>query len=98
MDNEKIYTEEKITAIVDEEIRKANPGTGRELSAGELESVSGGSLIPGGTVYTVDDCKHSHKYKTGKEREDSRFFLWSQHQFQYHCLDCDKDIWIDEEP
>ena len=42
MSNEKKYTREEIKAIVNEELRKANLNPDRELSADEMENVSGG--------------------------------------------------------
>jgi hypothetical protein len=42
MSNEKKYTREEIRAIIDEELRKANLNPDRELSADEMEQVSGG--------------------------------------------------------
>ena len=42
MSNDKKYTREEISAIIDEELRKANLHPDRELSADEMENVSGG--------------------------------------------------------
>ena len=42
MSNDKKYTREEIRAIIDEELRKANLNPDRELSADEMENVSGG--------------------------------------------------------
>ena len=41
-------------------------------------------------------CTHrENSVRLGPEREDSRFILWSQHQYLVHCYDCGHDIWID---
>ena len=42
MSNEKKYTQEEIRAIVNEELRKAGLTPSREISADEMENVSGG--------------------------------------------------------
>ena len=42
MSNEKKYTREEIRAIVNEELRKAGLTPSREISADEMENVSGG--------------------------------------------------------
>ena len=42
MSNEKKYTQEEIKAIIDEELRKAGLTPCREISADEMENVSGG--------------------------------------------------------
>ena len=42
MSNEKKYTREEIKAIVNEELRKAGLTPSREISADEMEQVSGG--------------------------------------------------------
>ena len=42
---EKKYTQEEITAIADEAIRKANLKSGRELDLDEMEKVSGGAAL-----------------------------------------------------
>ncbi len=65
-----------------------------QLENEELENVTGGALYPDGIG---DPCKHTNKVKTGNEREDSRFFFFSQHQFEYYCPDCKKTFWVDEE-
>ena len=52
--SEKKYTEEEMKAIVAEEIRKMNLGMNRELSADELESVSGGVYIVPKTHEEID--------------------------------------------
>ena len=54
MSIEKKYTEEEMKAIVAEEIRKMNPGMNRELSADELESVSGGKYVVPKTHEEID--------------------------------------------
>ncbi len=66
----------------------------QELDKEELKEAAGGALYPDGIG---DKCKHPNKQRTGAEREDSRFFFWSQHQFQYYCPDCKKTFWRDEE-
>lgn len=43
MDSEKKYTPEEINAIVDEELRKANLSSQKELNLDEMENISGGS-------------------------------------------------------
>ena len=43
MDSEKKYTPEEINAIVDEELRKANLSSQKELNLDEMENVSGGA-------------------------------------------------------
>ena len=53
MSNEKKYTQEEIKAIVDEELRKANLTTAKELSMDEMEEASGGSDAPGGNAYVI---------------------------------------------
>ena len=98
MSIEKKQTGEEIQAIGNEEVRKTNLRRISSLSSDEQENVSGGSVAPGGLIFPAENCKHPRKYKTGNEREDSRFVLWSQHQFEYYCPDCDKKFWIDEEP
>ena len=42
MSNDKKYTQEEIKAIVNEELRKAGLTPSREISADEMENVSGG--------------------------------------------------------
>ena len=42
---EKKYTQEEITAIADEAIRKANLKSGKELDLDEMEKVSGGAAL-----------------------------------------------------
>ena len=42
MSNEKKYTQEEIKAIVDEALRKAGLTPSREISADEMEQISGG--------------------------------------------------------
>lgn len=42
---EKKYTQEEITSIVDEAIRKTNLKSGRELNLDEMDKVSGGSAL-----------------------------------------------------
>ena len=54
MDSEKKYTPEEINAIVDEELRKAGLNPGRELSADEMEQVSGGAYIIPSTHEEID--------------------------------------------
>ena len=54
MSIEKKYTEEEMKAIVAEEIRKMNLGMNRELSADELESVSGGNYVVPKTHEEID--------------------------------------------
>ena len=98
MSNEKKQPREGLKAAGRDESPQAQPSQNSELGPKGQESVFGGNLAPGGVAFPVDQCKHPRKYKTGNEREDSRFFLWSQHQFEYYCPDCDQKIWIDEEP
>ncbi len=43
------------------------------------------------------NCDPMHRVKTGNDREDSRFIFWSQHQYEYLCLDCGHTYWVDEE-
>ena len=43
------------------------------------------------------NCDSTHRVKTGNDREDSRFIFWSQHQYEYLCLDCGHTYWVDEE-
>ena len=73
-------------------------GKEKELIMEEMEQISGGFVYPDGMRPLMDKCKHEHKYKTGAQREDSRWLIFSQHQFEYYCEDCKKKIWIDEEP
>jgi hypothetical protein len=54
MSIEKKYTEEEMKAFVAEEIRKMNLGMNRELSADELESVSGGNYVVPKTHEEID--------------------------------------------
>ena len=61
-----------------------------ELTQEQMEQISGGKK--------TNRCHHPHKYKTGNQREDSRFIFWSQHQFEYFCPDCERTFWTDEEP
>ena len=70
----------------------------KELSTEKMEKVTGGSVYPDGMQPLFDKCEHEHKVKTGAQREDSRWVFFSQHQFEYYCLDCKKNIWVDEEP
>ena len=98
MSMEKKQTREESKANGMEELNKEHLSQNGELNADEQDNVSGGSVAPGGTAFPVENCNHPRKYKTGQEREDSRFILWSQHQFEYYCPDCKKNVWIDEEP
>ena len=42
------------------------------------------------------ECDNNDAYRTGAQREDSRFIFFSQHQFEYHCLICGENFWKDE--
>ncbi len=66
----------------------------KRLENEEMDNITGGALYPDGIG---NQCNHPNKYKTGAEREDSRFVFWSQHQYQYYCPDCQHYIWVDEE-
>ena len=68
----------------------------KEMAADVLDTVVGGNLADGPGY--LNSCKHEHKEKTGAQREDYRYIIWSKHQFEYYCEDCGKKIWIDEEP
>ena len=64
-----------------------------ELNQEQMEQVTGArrKWIKGG------NCDSTHRVKTGNDREDSRFIFWSQHQYEYLCLDCGHTFWVDEE-
>ena len=66
-----------------------------ELNMNEMEMVNGGLIDAPLKVNGV--CDHDHTVPTGREREDSRFFFWSQHQHEYHCNDCGLNVWYDED-
>ena len=61
----------------------------------EMAQVTGGIIDAPLKVKGV--CDHDHTVMTGNEREDSRFFFWSQHQHEYHCNDCGLNIWYDDD-
>ena len=63
----------------------------RELNMDEMDRVAGG------VSSMVTNCPHTNRVKTGREREDSRFIFWSQHQYEYLCKDCQETFWVDEE-
>lgn len=64
-----------------------------ELNQEQMVQVTGArrKWIKGG------NCDSTHRVKTGNDREDSRFIFWSQHQYEYLCLDCGHTYWVDEE-
>ena len=66
------------------------------MTARALERAAGGN-IPDGPGY-MTGCSHEHKWKTGEEREDYRYIIFSQHEVEYFCEDCGKTIWVDEDP
>ena len=66
-----------------------------QIGTGELALATGGIIdAPLKVKYA---CDHDNSVRTGKEREDSRFFFWSKHQHEYHCNDCGLNIWYDED-
>ena len=67
----------------------------RELSMDEMDRVAGG--MDPVMIKDARKCQHLDRVKTGREREDSRFYFWSQHQYEYICNKCGKTFWVDEE-
>ena len=70
----------------------------KELNPEEMDQAAGGFRFKTKNPYKNFPCVHPHKTKTGREREDSRYLVFSQHQFEYVCPDCGKKFWADEEP
>ena len=68
----------------------------QELTPEEAEPAVGGNIPDGPGYMTV--CSHKHKEKTGEEKEDYRYIIFSQHMVEYYCHDCGKKVWIDEDP
>ena len=66
-----------------------------ELNLNEMEMMNGGLIDS--PLKVIGVCEHDHTVRTGREREDSRFFFWSKHQHEYHCNDCGLNIWYDED-
>ena len=72
-----------------------------ELKQDELSQVAGGGPVtgfPDAPYKQQSICTHTRRVKTGKEREDRRWLICTQHQFEYQCIDCKKTFWVDEEP
>lgn len=65
----------------------------KELEQKELEGFAGGVSL---FRKEHSECDHEGKYRTGAQREDSRFIFFSQHQFEYFCPKCGKKFWLDE--
>lgn len=72
-----------------------------QLSADDLENVSGGSCFTAGTPGQnrlwdcPTDCRN--KYRTGNEREEPFFIFWSRHMKEYYCPDCKSTWWEHED-
>ena len=64
-----------------------------KLSTKELDQVAGGRRRDAGLG---PRCQHEHKIRTGNEKEDSFFIFWSRHKYEYHCQDCEQNIWLTE--
>ncbi len=70
-----------------------------ELNREKLEEISGGAVdITHLRTSGYITCTHPDKYKTGAQREDTRWLAFSQHQFEYYCPKCKETFWVDEEP
>ena len=68
-----------------------------ELTMDQMEQVNGGGadLLH---LASCGVCPHPNlRYKTGEDRKDSRWLIFSQHQFEYFCPECKKTFWEDEE-
>ena len=68
-----------------------------EMNQEQAEQVSGGAYQKTRDTKYDGNCRHPRKYKTGRDREDSRWIVCSQHQYEYYCPDCRKTFWVDEE-
>ena len=68
------------------------------INTKEMENISGGGADYL-HVFSCDPskCKHPNKYRTGADKEDPRWLLFSQHQYEYFCPQCKETIWVDEE-
>ena len=55
------------------------------------------ALFPPDLSVPKVSCDHVDSYRTGAQREDSRFIFFSQHQFEYHCSICGENFWRDED-
>ena len=65
----------------------------QEVSSQELQNVNGGNVAGGSFM----GHKHTKGSRTGREREDSRWIFFSQHQYEYICSECGEKFWADEE-